>query len=271
MTSVILCSLLILQNINIIFGNCKFNIPDYGLIDLNGLSHTSITAEMRDSPRWSLTFTPCRNGCECIDGETDIKVMVIQNDNDNPDICMRPIVSWDNGHVQPILIEDKTDKQIIFEYPIEPNEFTGGCMNGRQGHITFICDENSDPYNKDMYEVWQGDTMDGVCQYYIVMETKYACPVTDTSDSISSMSGGTVFIIIVIVLFSSYCLIGYIFNGYKRNEWKDIKQNTPHLHTFWVYLPSLVVTGCRVSYEYLYSVIGKESPHQDTLIDDGDE
>ena len=111
----------------------------------------------------------------------------------------------------------------------------------------------------------QEDNVDGLCKYFTTISTAYACSIgesqTNTADSISI---GSLICIIFGATLTFYCIVGYIINGYKRNEWKDFQTNLPHCNSFWRYLPSLVTTGCIISKEYISGALGSKSYDGDT-------
>lgn len=91
------------------------------------------------------------------------------------------------------------------------------------------------------------------CVYEMTIATKYACPgnteiCSDSGngdDGDSGLSGGWVFIILLIAAFMLYCVIGYVITGLRNKEgnMSDICDNIPNKE-FWTKLPSLVCAGC---------------------------
>lgn len=104
------------------------------------------------------------------------------------------------------------------------------------------------------------------------IETKWACPgeiYTTQEPEDNSLSGGSIFVIILFVLFLSYCIIGYIICAIlnrKDHPYWDCEANIPHL-VFWAKLPSLVVAGCLFSKDFILALLGCEGDQDSSSSD----
>lgn len=105
--------------------------------------------------------------------------------------------------------------------------------------------------------------IDGVddCYYEFQVATKWACPgevPPETEDN--SLSGGSIFVIILISGFFAYFVFGWItcaFLNRKDRGCTDICGNVPHA-TFWIKLPSLVCAGCCFTKDFLFGLCSKD-------------
>ena len=112
----------------------------------------------------------------------------------------------------------------------------------------------------------------GNCSAWMDIETKWACPgeiYTTQEPEDNSLSGGSIFVIILFVLFLSYCIIGYIICAIlnrKDHPYWDCEANIPHL-VFWAKLPSLVVAGCLFSKDFILALLGCEGDQDSSSSD----
>lgn len=107
--------------------------------------------------------------------------------------------------------------------------------------VTFICDET----------VTVPSTMDVVekptCAFTITVRAKQACPLTKGT---GSLSGGAIFVIIVVVVAVVYLIGGIAYNRVKRHQTGlHLLPNTD----FWVSIFGLFVQGCRSSWCFIRS------------------
>ena len=137
------------------------------------------------------TFTLCGNGAgTCSEGNLG-QLMVKQT---YQQLC-EEISLWNDG-VTPTYEEGK----FTFVYA------NGApCSNQpRQWQPSFICDSGVNGFSAGTVTESGGI---GACVYYVDIRTKYACPgvTCDASDDSSGLSGGWIFIIILLVGFFVYC------------------------------------------------------------------
>ncbi|CAF1457410.1 unnamed protein product [Adineta steineri] len=104
-------------------------------------------------------------------------------------------------------------------------------MNKRLVKITFICDTSiTNPTTMDVKE-------NPTCQFDITVKAAGACPIKE-----GGVSGGTVFIIILLVLVIVYLLGGILYNRFKEKQ--TGLAVLPH-PGFWLLIVGLALTGCR--------------------------
>merc|ERR1712113_847453 len=72
----------------------------------------------------------------------------------------------------------------------------------------------------------------------------------------NSLSGGTIFCIILFIGLILYFVIGYIISAIlnrKDHGCFDISANIPHI-VFWIKLPSLIVAGCSFTLDFVLAL-----------------
>eukprot|EP00486_Rosalina_sp_Unknown_P005148 CAMPEP_0201571110 /NCGR_PEP_ID=MMETSP0190_2-20130828/13721_1 /ASSEMBLY_ACC=CAM_ASM_000263 /TAXON_ID=37353 /ORGANISM="Rosalina sp." /LENGTH=274 /DNA_ID=CAMNT_0047995409 /DNA_START=20 /DNA_END=844 /DNA_ORIENTATION=+ len=141
-------------------------------------------------------------------------------------------------------------------------QYNGGndCQSGRTWKPTFICDASVEHQMGHVTE-----TSFGSCQYEVTIYTKYACDevsahceITDSSSS--GLSGGWVFIIILICGLFTYFVVGYIVMALTVNKeggFGDVNGNIPNKE-LWINCIPLVIAGCGVTKEYIMALINKD-------------
>merc|ERR1711879_959412 len=100
-----------------------------------------------------------------------------------------------------------------------------GCVNGRHTTITFICSPTSTPYG----QVGCGERgqSDGICLYYLNIYTSAACG-NGTMESVENgLSVGSITLIALLSFAVLYCFIGYVINGHRSSDYKNMKGNVP--------------------------------------------
>jgi Autophagy-related protein 27 len=120
--------------------------------------------------------------------------------------------------------------------------YTGGSSNGCVNNVSrsaiyeFQCKQNTGVVFKSAEAVQPLEQ----CQYRLIFESAFACPtVTFLGKTDHSLSGGWVFIIIVLVVASVYCVFGSIYNYKMGRRGREVVPNID----FWTDLPSLVMEG----------------------------
>ena len=113
----------------------------------------------------------------------------------------------------------------------------------------------------------EGELEGQQCRYYFDIKTKWACPgqiYTDPEDS-SSLSGGTVFCVVLFSVVFAYFCIGWIVCttlNRKDRGFGDVTGNIPHV-TFWTKLPALTLAGCFFTKDFCVGLCGKEKDPSD--------
>eukprot|EP01084_Bolivina_argentea_P285796 490158_1 len=152
--------------------NCNWEIYGYGTIDLSPLSNLTVRAKMDYSTEYRLQYTPCSSSLLCT-ALGNIKGMASINDNEN---CEGIISKWDNGITQPYYQGNaENETEIIFNYPLVQNAVENGCIGGRTGQFTFICDTDAMPYDSNVTFYQDANYTEGICHYHTVIRTVYAC------------------------------------------------------------------------------------------------
>ena len=103
--------------------------------------------------------------------------------------------------------------------------------------------------------------------------TKYACDGVNThcdisDDSSSSISGGWIFIIILICGLFAYCVVGYIVTALTVNKeggFKDFSNNIPN-KSLWINCIPLVIAGCQYSKEFMMGLINKNKTDKEEAL-----
>ena len=100
------------------------------------------------------------------------------------------------------------------------------------------------------------------CQSIMTVNTKWACNgtvyTTTPAPEEASISGGSIFVIVLFVGFLTYCFIGYIICAIlnrKDHAYWDCEANIPHL-VFWIKLPTLALAGCCFTKDFLLALMG---------------
>eukprot|EP01084_Bolivina_argentea_P251915 422698_1 len=159
--------------------NCQWNIKGYGIVDLSPLADFKIEQVREGYQQYSLLYTPCQNSIICDRNQAQQPGMALQVMTNNlPDIeCNSILAKWDNGTTTPVYETTSDGKdQIVFNYPVVENIFSGGCENGRTAQIKFVCNETADPYDRDTVSFYQQQkNTDNICPYNISIDTMYAC------------------------------------------------------------------------------------------------
>jgi len=130
---------------------------------------------------------------------------------------------------------------------------TGACK-ARNLTVTWVCGSGETTAIK----AGEMGQIGSVCPYYFTLSSSLACggSSSSSSSSSSSLSGGWIFIIILLVVFVVYCIAGYAYNGYKSQNWGNIKENTPNMG-FWTNLPKWTLAGCCVTKEFIVGLYEK--------------
>eukprot|EP00486_Rosalina_sp_Unknown_P010513 CAMPEP_0201578604 /NCGR_PEP_ID=MMETSP0190_2-20130828/25558_1 /ASSEMBLY_ACC=CAM_ASM_000263 /TAXON_ID=37353 /ORGANISM="Rosalina sp." /LENGTH=269 /DNA_ID=CAMNT_0048011969 /DNA_START=995 /DNA_END=1804 /DNA_ORIENTATION=- len=177
-------------------------------------------------------------------------------------VCQYYLAAWDDGETAPKFRynRDGDDKYTwTFEYR---NGQT--CENGdeRLFEVVWKCNEQAIPFSTATVCSYDSDTN---CYNEMIIESSAACVegVEESSGSSSSSSGGTstgsLILILAMVAFILYCLIGYGISWHRSEErdWKQVKEHTP-CWEFWTYgLCAYTKAGCCVTFEWLNSKMGK--------------
>merc|ERR1712244_37988 len=95
------------------------------------------------------------------------------------------------------------------------------------------------------------------------IESQWACPgeiftTQEPTNSDTSLSGGTVLIVVVLIALMAYFVFGWMVCAVKNRRDHapcDVQANIPHV-VFWMKLPALVWAGCTFTKDFLVALCG---------------
>lgn len=135
---------------------------------------------------------------------------------------------------------------------------------------TFVCAPGVEADYQTVSEI------PGSCFYELTVRTQYACTgqsyACPDSDANSGLSGGWIFIIILLSATCMYCFVGYIVMGTAVNKeggLKDFGNNIPQKN-FWLMCPSLVWAGCCFTKDFIGGLFNKKGGDMEESLADGD-
>lgn len=272
MDKMLIISLITISNIILINGQCKWTADGTSTsVDLSCLEGQTITAS--DAQGYNYKFSVCGNQQNCVrasDGGGDAGATMVSQTIDTNDFC------WSLGKysssVTPILTDQSAANGGAFLFTYNSGSTSQSCSSNYENKRTwkpqFICKTGVE------WEVPNQVSEEDDCVYDIDIYTKYACISAQqscSSDDSSGLSGGWIFIIILISGFFAYFCIGYIVMALTINKaggFGDVSNNIPN-KALWINCPKLVIAGCMVSKDFLVGLTNKGgSDKQDTLVED---
>eukprot|EP00486_Rosalina_sp_Unknown_P010019 CAMPEP_0201582458 /NCGR_PEP_ID=MMETSP0190_2-20130828/85495_1 /ASSEMBLY_ACC=CAM_ASM_000263 /TAXON_ID=37353 /ORGANISM="Rosalina sp." /LENGTH=259 /DNA_ID=CAMNT_0048022411 /DNA_START=8 /DNA_END=787 /DNA_ORIENTATION=+ len=226
------------------YSQCSWTVGGQTL-DLSCVSGQTINS--KDDTGHVFLYTVCSDGAGACDGGNQL--MCKQTLPSDTSLCYE-IGRW-NAQESPTY--DADTKTFEFQY----NNGDVCQQQVRNFVPQFICDESINGLSAgDVYEPGFGG-----CSYYLPIRTKYACAgiSCDADDASGGLSGGWVFIIILICGLFVYFVAGYVYMALTVNKeagFGDFANNIPN-RSLWCSLPSLVVAGCAVTKETIMGLMGK--------------
>ena len=219
-------------------------------ITLEPLSALNIQCDQNE--RYDFLYAPCSDTLKCEGGQDNNEVGMVLHWNSEQNNCDLVIAKWDET-VEPYYDNRYSTDAYSFYYRNAPTD--NSCPNGKSLNLTFICQEDADPYDEDTMSCTRGSGPDqGVCYYRFQIQTMYACqshkPHHENQLEVDGLSVGSIMIIIILTLFMIYCLMGYIVNAFKSKDWFAGRDNLPQ-YQFWKNVPVWTMIGCKVSYDAL--------------------
>lgn len=166
--------------------------------------------------------------------------------------CLAILASWDDDFKPTVGPVTGTDaNKDGFSLKFSNGQYCD--LIGRQRELTanFVCDPKQEAGS---YEVEESP----VCIYSLTMHTKHACEShgggsSGTTED-SGLSGGWVFIIILIVATFCYCVGGIVYNcKFNDQAGDEIKEMMPQKEFWCEKLPGWTYTGCVVSWDWAQS------------------
>lgn len=158
------------------------------------------TDEPGQSVTHTYTYTVCSNGAGSCGNDALMMRQWLPSDDQ---ICAA-IGRW-NGEISPTY-KQNTDGDWMFEFEYNNGDDDCGNQQIRNFVPEFICDQSQDFQVGEVFEPGFGG-----CSYYLPIRTKLACGVPcgdidiGAGEESSGLSGGWVFIIILLVGFFVYC------------------------------------------------------------------
>eukprot|EP01084_Bolivina_argentea_P220264 373326_1 len=216
-------------------------------INLGALSGSTIDCVFGDNNQYEVSYSPCRDDISCASGGFGGKYMAAQIDTGNNE-CAAYLATWDPSFSPEHSLLNGRD---MYEFAFDNGQASPGCDSGRWLDVQFVCKENAYPYSSSDTECGEEDQN---CHYYTRIFTNLACPGGGGAlGGDSDLSGGWIFILILISCLFGYCMFGFLFMGLKMKEW-----TIPHAQ-FWLKVPSLVYAGCCVTKDSIMRLAGKET------------
>jgi len=90
------------------------------------------------------------------------------------------------------------------------------------------------------------------CDYSVIVPTQYVCDSYINKSVEDGLSGGAVFLIILLVFIIFYCVCGYGFNKYRRGM--EGVSAVPQVQFWTTVFPFWVKTGCMVSWAFTVNI-----------------
>mmetsp|Transcript_58998 Transcript_58998/g.93879 ORF Transcript_58998/g.93879 Transcript_58998/m.93879 type:complete len:377 (+) Transcript_58998:158-1288(+) len=221
------------------------------------MTHTGSASNPLD--RYTYTFTPCRNAageCDSSGGGVDT-AMCRQTLDEDTSLCM--VIANYDASIQPTFSSTGNGTwNFIFQ-----NGDSTGCpsQQNRELSLTLYCREQFDYLVHDAGEVPNQD-----CKYEFQIYTKWACAgqYYDPEDGSSSLSAGSIFLIILLAGLFAYFCFGWIvcFFMNRKDRGFDVVGNIPHV-TFWTKLPALTIAGCCFTKDFCLGLCSKGTSAED--------
>eukprot|EP00484_Ammonia_sp_Unknown_P012291 CAMPEP_0197079086 /NCGR_PEP_ID=MMETSP1384-20130603/213446_1 /TAXON_ID=29189 /ORGANISM="Ammonia sp." /LENGTH=295 /DNA_ID=CAMNT_0042517959 /DNA_START=891 /DNA_END=1778 /DNA_ORIENTATION=- len=214
--------------------NCMF--ADSGksglMLDLSSLDAIELHQADEDTPPHDYQYSPCRNALKC-GQDTAMALRELQDETE----CI-VMANWDNYGTLPSY--EKGFERWTFNYS------TGNDCNGKP--FVFLAYFSCDSAAGD-YRILNAGSI-GDCMGFMSIDSKWACPgaihTTPLPEEVHSLSGGTIFLIVLAIGFLLYFVVGYVICAIinrRDHSFGDYESNIPHI-VFWMRLPALVVAGC---------------------------
>jgi len=274
MDKILILLIITISNIMLINGQCKWTADGTSTsIDLSCLAGQTITAS--DGQGYNYKFSVCSNDQTCTrgsDGGGDAGSTMVSQTIDTNDYCW--FLGQYSSSVTPIITDQSDANGGAFLFTYNSGSESGSCSseynNLRTWKPQFICKTGVE------WEVPNQVSEEADCVYDIDIYTKYACISAQQScslgDDSSGLSGGWIFIIILISGFFAYFCIGYIVMALTINKaggFGDVSNNIPN-KKLWTNCIPLTIAGCSVTKEYIMGLMNKDKTNdkEDTLTDE---
>ncbi|CAG9324551.1 unnamed protein product [Blepharisma stoltei] len=219
---------------------CKFTMPDGDVIDLS-----SLYTEIPDYEMDAMDFVYRNNIC----GDTHKTCGV------NTGIATQ--WEYNGGCVAVLARQSGTPPVATYINPDDPDlgirltYFNGDSCGSIQRQVIYNIHCAKEKTRMTMAEEFS------LCVYTFEVNSKLVCPGKSgvTKKSSSGLSRGTWILLLSVILFAAYCIIGSILNR-KNDPELSISESIPH-KAFWAELPSLVGDGVQFTVSKGREIVGR--------------
>lgn len=205
--------------------SCVFN-DSSGILDVSSLSNTDGTPRFKDvvgSDNRTYSYNPC--GPFALGNCSDAAVCQVSRDG-------RTSTQTGDAGTARWLVLDNYTVTIFYEHLDQ-----GPSPTDRQNFVTYLCDPTADSATMTM------TGGDGTQVYYFTVVSKCACPngCSGNPSGPGKLSGGSVLLIIFVVLVALYLLGGA---AYKRTRYGSAGLGMVPNIDFWRSIPVMIKDGC---------------------------
>merc|ERR1719357_180772 len=263
-TAILLFSLLVLSDEH----DCKFEVngKSYDLSPLSGQTATGNDAKISTYHYTAAVCADMTSECEDIMTGQKLRGVVYQMGGEpgQQAVCWDMLAKWENVESGPL--DSSSGK------PSSTDGLTLSFQNGdpcrghpRKTKMNMICDSQA----IGTLSGFQDDS--DSCLFIINFPTSHACagsgpgpspgttvppgpepgPSPGNNTTHSGLSGGWIFIILLLCLSLTYVVGFFVYGGYTTKEWKNM-ENCPHPE-FWGKFVGWVKVGCVISGQYTWS------------------
>jgi len=234
-------NILLFLNFNIA-QTCKIQ-TDKGTFDLSKISGLSYHVVDTITSYVSYDFSFCSNIANISDCRSSPgSVSGVQHANIYGQ-CYK-LGTWDQSYVSSGIASTDNGFQITFE-----NGDSELCIDKNHQSMNRILVYDFECSGDDVGTLTLAEPAN--CEYEVTVPTKYACPGGVPSKA-AGLSGGSIFLIILVVLIPVYCIAGIAYNRKQAGK-EGFKNCIPH-GTLWCNrLPYWTKTGCFVSWKFFVS------------------
>mmetsp|Transcript_86975 Transcript_86975/g.106664 ORF Transcript_86975/g.106664 Transcript_86975/m.106664 type:complete len:260 (-) Transcript_86975:603-1382(-) len=232
-----------------------------GVLDLSFIG-TNVKCEITDStPGYVITYQPCGDyvvcSCDCnSDGQSFMALATTLDRTGQYKTCTELAMSTDIATFGRQKINGNNAYVITYDES----------LSGESIDLRFYCGETTLDSTRTTCGIEPG--LEPI-RYYLEIYSSNACTAANGAGVKSGLSGGWIFIICIIWVFILYCFIGYLINGFRTKNWKDIKGNIPN-YGLWVSLPKACIAGCIFTFGYCMGkcLKNRNNDANETLVDD---
>jgi len=233
--------------------SCVYKDSSSGeVLYLDALAHAQLTWTVtEENEEHTYTYTPCRNAagdCPDSEGSGGTHTSMVRQTKDGDDLCV--VVANFDSSVMPEYDSVSSNGTWTFAFS---NGDSTGCPNARAFQVDFMCDQTAADFH-----IQEGGELRS-CEYYMHVNTKWACAGEVYREPASSaLSGGSIFCIILASVVFAYFVGGWMLCAYlNRKDGVTVCGNVPHI-TFWSKLPALTFAGCCFTKDFIQGLLQKD-------------